>query len=1341
MSTARIRLDSFDVKKLDPAVVLRFNIKQQRRGARSFLPGYATRRLAVLHLTELTLNIADAKGANLGAKSYRSDRITRVKRTGDRNLVIHMQREEGAEQVKEYQFNDAKARKVFIDVLDIMNRYGTVVNHLYEEHFSSDARKKEGSRDAGDVVQSLTGAIEKYMGLYISKRKVADLCGPEIKTSPITLRQLFHIVAAADMPDSSASEVDSSSMDASARSKTTKPGLKKKSSIIETSRKRIVSAVEFRDGEEIDDVRILHGRASLQWQRLVDGIVQRVYISGSLALTPFRLVFVAHSKHIRERRMSQYLKSAFLVSMPMTTVVSIDADRSGVGIVVKMKDFRVVVLKLNASAEAVKQIVEEVRKQLYFEHDLKSDRRGTARTYCRRLFAFRPRSDNEDGIGLSTGWIRFGEYSSSRRDDTESNLTWLQREYRRLGLIRSAAAASSSSPLSQPKFREFLNQKHSIVPTYPKYICVPSKFHMPDHELFQALEFRSKKRLPAITWCHPRNRTLLVRSAQPLVGINGKHDASDEKLVDLYRKLGSSHGVGHEDSSLTIVDCRRLIAAQANYARGGGYENVSRYKKCEMYFCNIDNIHIMRSSVTKLANACAAELTTAENDDEDWLQNLFSTRWLKYVSRVLSAGIHVARMLHCQKRSVICHCSDGWDRTSQVCAIAEILLDPYYRTITGFGVLVEKDWCSFGHKFHDRIGHGQKPELKGEDSGAFFPTKECSPVFLQFIEAVAQIQRQMPNVFEFNSDFLLFLVDASYSCEFGNFLCNNERERVILDVYRKTTSVWDYVAAERRLFTNTSYEQEPDVIWPSPFMQYDWIGGAASGGYQRNLATQHICEDDAETARDGDAAPSGSRAAEGSSDDDIRQFVEITNVNTETARFYLDMSDGDVMSAVAQYYAGGAEEADRNFVTEREGPIQPLMRPLRDMTAAIEELASDASKRTEEDVMIPLLSDSQDSLTTSDYTWTRVGASWDRLADDARRNRKDIPSSSLSSLSNPEKRHRHVSRIQRLFADVASFAKIDRSFVLSSLLNMRSEVRDIVHRNKLSAASLPFPVRSPQRKQKTTRDSLLAVVTAVARDFDASSLDALRESQTHAFGFLLYTSDGLDVLPELISTLGAKVRAESSPFKSDASEILSNLLRAVLRWRKDCSPLGDASSWRGEVLSDANDDDYNDDIDHQRRPRFRRRKTKAMSAVRSVANVAILPTSMAVGDTKEAPERFVESSANARKRKRPGLSSVGAPEDSSSKFSRRHRRENSRHRTPDEPLAAMILELSTCMRRHFLEPNVERTFPAVLSRFLVVAILAYTLPRATNRGHPDAKTICEELATDISTSVFRDVFG
>ena len=37
-------------------------------------------------------------------------------------------------------------------------------------------------------------------------------------------------------------------------------------------------------------------------------------------------------------------------------------------------------------------------------------------------------------------------------------------------------------------------------------------------------------------------------------------------------------------------------------------------------------------------------------------------------------------------RSVLVHCSDGWDRTAQTCSLVSLLVDSYYRTLHGFMV-------------------------------------------------------------------------------------------------------------------------------------------------------------------------------------------------------------------------------------------------------------------------------------------------------------------------------------------------------------------------------------------------------------------------------------------------------------------------------------------------------------------------------------------------------------------------------------------------------------------------------------------------------------------------------
>jgi len=61
--------------------------------------------------------------------------------------------------------------------------------------------------------------------------------------------------------------------------------------------------------------------------------------------------------------------------------------------------------------------------------------------------------------------------------------------------------------------------------------------------------------------------------------------------------------------------------------------------------------------------------------------------WYDYLYLILAGAKSISKDL-LNGINVIVHCSDGWDRTSQLCALSQLMIDPYYRTIEGFAVLV-----------------------------------------------------------------------------------------------------------------------------------------------------------------------------------------------------------------------------------------------------------------------------------------------------------------------------------------------------------------------------------------------------------------------------------------------------------------------------------------------------------------------------------------------------------------------------------------------------------------------------------------------------------------------------
>ncbi len=470
-------------------------------------------------------------------------------------------------------------------------------------------------------------------------------------------------------------------------------------------------------------------------------------------------------------------------------------------------------------------------------------------------------------------------------------------------------------------------------PTYPALLPVPSAIS--DNTLNYAGKYRSRVRLPVLTYLHPVNNCSITRCAQPLVGIKGNRSIQDEKLLlaifstslsdsgdaeppsrprsrqslrsdeddfapsdppltdtealedEMMSRTGSDDKpeeprvYGAQQHNL-IVDARPTVNALAMQAVGLGSENMDNYRFATKIYLGIDNIHVMRDSLNKVIDSLKESDVTPLAPNREALAN---SKWLKHISGLLNGAGIIARQVALQHSHVLIHCSDGWDRTSQLSALSQLCLDPYYRTIEGFIVLVEKDWLSFGHQFNHRSGYlssekwfnieneriggenSSKPGLVGQNSGAgqalenallsakgFFnkdnksrdsivdsdgemqpydmdspaskkapasgkgtasdksttKVKETSPVFHQFLDATYQLLFRHPTRFEYNERFLRRLLYHLYSCQYGTFLYNNEKERVDAHVSEKTRSVWDYILSRKEQFVNDRYDATID---------------------------------------------------------------------------------------------------------------------------------------------------------------------------------------------------------------------------------------------------------------------------------------------------------------------------------------------------------------------------------------------------------------------------------------------------------------------------------------------------------------------------------------------------
>ena len=385
------------------------------------------------------------------------------------------------------------------------------------------------------------------------------------------------------------------------------------------------------------------------------------------------------------------------------------------------------------------------------------------------------------------------------------------------------------------------NNNYELCETYPNILVIPKIFD--NKNIFILAKSRMKNRFPVLSYhyCHDSTsqqkliKSYLFRSAQ----IKKKGIMYKSKNIDA-EYMNRLTNIENNNRGFIIFDCRSELAAKANAFKGAGAEDPKTYNKCRnIFFGSIENIHAVRKSLKNALqkayygnekNVVEGKISfdIKNSNIKNFLSKFENTKWLEYLSDLLLGSILVAKYL-IQGINVLVHCSDGWDRTAQVCSLVQLILDPYFRTIEGFAVLVEKDWISFGHQFAIRNGCDVRTEKQ----------KDRSPIFIQFLHAVHQMTMQYPTAFEFNHNFLLFLCNEIYSNKYGTFLFNSEKEKFNANPEKNTISIWSDIFYLKNKYINDLYKPTKGTInikgeikylniWNDYFFKYDKIGMAYS---------------------------------------------------------------------------------------------------------------------------------------------------------------------------------------------------------------------------------------------------------------------------------------------------------------------------------------------------------------------------------------------------------------------------------------------------------------------------------------------------------------------------------
>ncbi|XP_018572477.1 myotubularin-related protein 13 isoform X2 [Anoplophora glabripennis] len=255
----------------------------------------------------------------------------------------------------------------------------------------------------------------------------------------------------------------------------------------------------------------------------------------------------------------------------------------------------------------------------------------------------------------------------------------------------------------------------------------------------------------------------------------------------------SRTNIRHSTDMDNVVDGVHTLQRAALYILGEKAQmkiKIESAPKTDFIPVEYYDVRHTKAAFKKLMRACIPSSQNPE-PEHSFHRLVEHSEWLQQIQNIMQLSGAVVDLLDLQGSSVAICLEDGWDITAQVSSVAQLCLDPHYRTLEGFRILVEKEWIGFGHRFSHRSNLNANSQASG-----------FAPTFLQFLDVVHQIQKQYPMAFEFNDYYLRFLAYHSVSCRFRTFLFDCELERVESGV----------AAVEDKRGSLTSHHKSVDTI-------------------------------------------------------------------------------------------------------------------------------------------------------------------------------------------------------------------------------------------------------------------------------------------------------------------------------------------------------------------------------------------------------------------------------------------------------------------------------------------------------------------------------------------------